>query len=40
MARESKLQVRLLFVQVAAEGTSAVCAAILIILATLAFLRL
>jgi hypothetical protein len=40
MSRQPKLQVKLPFVQVAAEGTLAVCAAILIILAALALFRL
>jgi hypothetical protein len=39
MARQSKLQVRLPFVQVAAEGTLAVCASVAIILVLLLLFR-
>ena len=40
MSRQPKLQVKLPFVQVAAEGTLAICAAILIILTALALFHL
>jgi hypothetical protein len=39
MARQSKLQVKLPFVQVAAEGTLAVCASVAVIFAILLFSR-
>jgi len=39
MARQSKLQVKLPVVQVAAEGTLAVCASVTILLILLLFFR-